>query len=120
MAKHIRMNKYAKVRKRLITNSIEGKIDIGGKIIYLDFEVSHDEIDQIPPINWACFNFCMRRDDFDHDFNFKTYYGHIDGLGYIVAEDEIEELNSKDIKKLKRYLKNKHDPQLSEEMLYKQ
>ena len=32
-----------------------------------------------------------RRNDFNCNFPYKTYYGKVNGLGYIVAEDELEE-----------------------------
>ena len=38
----------------------------------------------------ACYNFLRRRPDFNRDFKHKLYYGKVDGLGYIVAEDELE------------------------------
>ena len=38
----------------------------------------------------ACYNFLRRRPDFNREFPHKLYYGKVDGLGYIVAEDELE------------------------------
>ena len=38
----------------------------------------------------ACMNFIRRRPDFDYDFEHKLYYGKVNGLGYIVAEDEFK------------------------------
>ena len=40
--------------------------------------------------NWACYNFLMRRKDFKRNFPHKLYYGKVGGLGYILAEDELE------------------------------
>ena len=42
--------------------------------------------------NWACLNFTDRREDFDCNFPHKLYYGKVNGLGYVVAEDELEEV----------------------------
>lgn len=41
--------------------------------------------------NWACYNFIMRRPDFNAFFPYKLYYGKVDGLGYVVAEDEFDD-----------------------------
>lgn len=41
----------------------------------------------------AVHNFILRRDDiFTVDENMKIYYGHINNLGYFIAEDEIKEV----------------------------
>lgn len=48
--------------------------------------------------NPACWNFMDRREDFDLNFPHQLYYVKIDGIGYIIAEDEIDlELEPKDI-----------------------
>lgn len=69
--------------------------NIGGKTIIIDEQITdtlnNDEVfDRAMTGNWACHNFIKRRKDFNKDFPYKLYYGKIDGLGYIVAEDEIE------------------------------
>ena len=57
--------------------------EIGGKIININDDVC----------NPACFNFVMRRPDFDViTWPYKLYYGHVDGLGYVVSEDELEDI----------------------------
>lgn len=41
----------------------------------------------------AIHNFILRRDDiFTVEENMKIYYGHINNLGYFIAEDEIKEV----------------------------
>lgn len=80
---------------------------IGGKEFHLDFEVPIDEVDnKAMQGNKACLNFVLRRNDFLPDFDKKLYYGHIynkvklnkgdkpvEGwLGYVLCEDEIEEV----------------------------
>ena len=45
----------------------------------------------------AMYNFILRRDDiFTVDENMKIYYGHIENLGYFIAEDEIKEVLNDD------------------------
>lgn len=72
--------------------------DIGGKIINIDEDVSDiltkQEVWRLAEEgNPACFNFVMRRKDFDIlTWGNKLYYGHVDGLGYVVSEDELEEV----------------------------
>lgn len=80
--------------------------NIGGKIILIDEKIT----EELSPVtvfmeagcgNIACYNFVDRREDFRDCFSiegpelvfpYKLYYGKIDGLGYIVAEDELEEV----------------------------
>ena len=62
---------------------------IGGKEILIEMELPSYEVDTT--LNWACINFVKRRPDIPLGSNLKCYYGHIDTLGYIVAEDELEE-----------------------------
>ena len=68
---------------------------IGGKEIVIDFAVTNtlnnDEVfNNGISGNPACYNFLRRRPDFNRDFPYKLYYGHVGNLGYIVAEDELE------------------------------
>ena len=70
--------------------------NIGGKIFYLEKEITHDEIEyQASNGNIACMNFIFRRDDFYRN-NKKYYYGKIKKnrsyLGYVVCEDVIWEV----------------------------
>lgn len=73
---------------------------IGGKILTIDERdckitdtlTNNNVFGEAMSGNWACKNFVDRRDDFDCDFRYKLYYGHVEGLGYVVAEDEIEEV----------------------------
>lgn len=47
----------------------------------------------------AIYNFIQRRDDLlwlPNGDNFKIYYGHVGGLGYFIAEDEIKEVINND------------------------
>lgn len=65
---------------------------IGGKEFDLYFELTPDEVDEkAVKGNIACFNFCLRREDFLPEFNKKLFYGHVGDLGYVVCEDELEE-----------------------------
>lgn len=69
--------------------------NIGGKEIIIDEKISED----LTPLkvfteakngNIACFNFILRRDDFNPNFPHKIFYGKVGGLGYIVSNDELE------------------------------
>lgn len=69
--------------------------NIGGKDFIVDLPVTNtltnDEVFNLGITgNPACYNFLRRRPDFNRDFKYKLYYGKVDGLGYIVAEDELE------------------------------
>ena len=61
---------------------------IGGKRIIIEREFnSSDILDQpINKMNIACINFIARRMIPD---NMKVYYGHVNGLGYFIGEDEL-------------------------------
>lgn len=68
---------------------------IGGKTIIIDEQITETltpdvVFEKAMTDNWACYNFVERRRDFNHEFKHKLYYGKVDGLGYIVAEDELE------------------------------
>ncbi len=74
---------------------------IGGKEFIVDEQITTtlnpSEIwEQCNKGNYACLNFITRRKDFDpvddKDLNFpyKLYYVKVEGIGYIIAEDEIE------------------------------
>lgn len=66
---------------------------IGGQEIRIEMELTPDEVDERAMNgNIACFNFCMRRHDFLPEFNKRLYYGHVGNLGYVVCEDELEEI----------------------------
>lgn len=65
---------------------------IGGQVIILEKKVDKEEVvKNAMEGNIACFNFFTRRLDFNHEFNQTLYYGKVNGLGYVVAEDELEE-----------------------------
>lgn len=65
--------------------------DLGGKVFNIEVEMSNDEVfTGITTGNWTCYNFMERRKDFGHSFPYKLYYGKVDRLGYIIAEDELE------------------------------
>ena len=69
---------------------------IGGKEFIVDEKItetlSNDEvITKAFTGNWACYNFVMRRPDFNTFFQYKLYYGKVDGLGYVVAEDDFDD-----------------------------
>lgn len=68
---------------------------IGGKDFIVDIAVTdtltNDEVFNLGISgNFACYNFLRRRPDFNRDFPYKLYYGKVDGLGYIIAQDELE------------------------------
>ena len=104
--------KTYRVRKDFVYKDMNGIRNLAGKTFVMDFEVSHDEVDErAMQGNPACFNFCWRRNDFVYGFDKKLYYGHIvddEGydLGYVMAEDELEE-ELEIMKKYKEILKNK-------------
>lgn len=79
--------------KKRIKKSVKHQ-NIGGKECIIDESVSKDLTPQyiidICDNNWACYNFVTRRKDFDKNFPHKLYYVKVDGLGYVVAEDELE------------------------------
>ena len=65
---------------------------IGGSEIFIEFELNPDDVLEKGAMgNWACFNFMKRRKDFKYGFPHKLYYGKVNGLGYVVAEDELED-----------------------------
>ncbi len=79
---------------KVIKNEIKHQ-DIGGKEFIVDENItetlSPEEIfRQAYSGNFACMNFIRRRSDFNYDFEHKLYYGKVNGLGYIVAEDEFK------------------------------
>ena len=93
--------KIMRVKKDFVYKDRLGVRDLAGKEFEIYFEISPDEVDKsaMESSNWACFNFCWRRDDFLPDFNKKLYYGHIMdetgmSLGYVMCEDELEEINN--------------------------
>lgn len=98
------MKPLIKIIKKSVTHQ-----DIGGKVFIVDEAITNtltnDEVfdNAILNGNWACRNFIGRRKDFDSNFKYKLYYGKVDDLGYIVAEDEFEENNtaSSEVKKLR-------------------
>ena len=97
----IELNRKYKIKRQVKHQKI------GGKNIYLEMELTPDDVDsQALRGNIACYNFCMRREDFLPDFNKKLYYGHVGNLGYIVCEDElIDEDGSPVLEKDKSRLK---------------
>lgn len=68
---------------------------LGGHPFYKERELDTDTVidKAVFEGNWACANFIDRRPDYDCNFPYKLYYGHADdGLGYVIAEDELEEI----------------------------
>jgi len=79
--------------KRSVTHQ-----EIGGKDFVIDWDVSRkltaqSVLNRAKNGNWACYNFINRRPDFDEKFPYKLYYGKVGILGYIVSEDELEEVD---------------------------
>lgn len=106
--------KIYRVKKDFVYKVGDDVRKLAGKPFRVDFEVSHDEVDErAMQGNPACLNFCLRRNDFTYEFNKKLYYGHIidnEGydLGYVMCEDELEEMEKKSMKKeIKDILMNK-------------
>lgn len=84
---------------RIIKKGIEHQ-NIGGKEFIIDEKVSltldpDEVIYQALTGNYACKNFIDRRKDFKKNFKHKLYYGKVNGLGYIMADDEFEEEDDK-------------------------
>lgn len=68
---------------------------IGGKEFIVDIGITNtltpeEVFFKAKTGNMACYNFVRRRMDFNQDFPYKLYYGKVDGLGYILAEDEFQ------------------------------
>lgn len=81
----IELNKQYKIKKSVKHQGI------GGKKIIIERILTPDDVDnEAMAGNWACYNFCLRRHDFLYGFDKKLYYGHVDFLGYVVCEDELE------------------------------
>ena len=79
---------------KIIRKGIEHQ-NIGGKEFIIDERVTktlnpHKIVSEAEKGNYACSNFIKRRHDFDENFQLKLYYGKVEGLGYIMAEDEFE------------------------------
>ena len=68
--------------------------NIGGKTLRVEKEGTMTYIIDtfIKDFTIAMYNFVLRRDDIFADENMPIYYGHIDNLGYFIAEDEIKEV----------------------------
>ena len=82
-----------KIKKKVKHQKIGGKKFIVDE--YITQTLSREEVyRQALNGNFACMNFIQRRSDFDFALNFpyKLYYGHVENLGYIIAEDEIENI----------------------------
>lgn len=72
---------------------------IGGQIFRVEKEGTMSYIldMNVDDYTIAVHNFIIRRDDiFTIDDNMKLYYGHVNNLGYFIAEDEIEEVINND------------------------
>ena len=82
------------ISKKAIINKEVAHQGIGGKEIILEKElIVKDFLDtNFNEMSIAMFNFINRRLDFinEENENKKVYYGHVENLGYFVAEDEIE------------------------------
>ena len=67
---------------------------IGGNEIIIEREFNVSDLLDVPfnEMNLACINFITRIGYFKGDIeeNIKVYYGKVDGLGYLVYEDELE------------------------------
>lgn len=79
---------------RIIKDNISHQ-GIGGKIFIIDEAITETLTPSVifnkaSSGNLACFNFIKRRYDFNINFPYKLYYGKVEGLGYIIAEDEFK------------------------------
>lgn len=81
----VKLNKFYKVKRDIKHQGI------GGKKIFIERILTPDEVDEkAQQGNVVCLMFCIRREDFLPEFNQNLYYGHIENLGYVVAEDELK------------------------------
>lgn len=65
--------------------------DLGGKTIDIEYTISNfDIVKKLSEGDWICYNFIDRRPDFDAWFTHTLYYGKVDGMSYIISEDELE------------------------------
>lgn len=77
-----------------LIDSIEHQ-GIGGQTMRIEKEGTMNYILDMSSDDYtiAVHNFILRRDDiFTVDENMKIYYGHVNNLGYFIAEDEIKEV----------------------------
>lgn len=68
---------------------------IGGQVMRIEKEGTMKYISDMSCDEYTItvHNFIVRRDDiFTIDENMKIYYGHVNNLGYFIAEDEIKEV----------------------------
>lgn len=89
------MNDLQEPKYATLIDSIDHQ-EIGGKEIIIEKEGTMDYILDMNCNDFtiAVHNFILRRDDiFTVDENMKIYYGHVNNLGYFVAEDEIKQWN---------------------------
>lgn len=76
---------------RKIKDSLKYR-DLGGKTIRIEREIPvRSLMDLASQGNWAVYNFIDRRPDITWAYPLKIYYGHVGDLGYVIAEDELEE-----------------------------
>ena len=89
------MNDLQEPKYAILIDSIEHQ-GIGGKQIRIEKEgtIAYILDTNFNNMTIGIYNFIMRRKDFmSLDEDVKIYYGHVDGLGYFVAEDEIKKWN---------------------------
>ena len=86
------MNDYKEPKIAVIIDSVEHQ-GIGGKEIVIEKEgtLSYILDKTFTDMTIAEIQFAKRYDIANKDENTKLYYGHVDGLGYFVAEDELKE-----------------------------
>lgn len=67
--------------------------DISGKEFIMEKEVELSTVISNAIFgNWACKNFLDRRKLNENEMSLKLYYGKVDNFGYIVVEDELQEV----------------------------
>ncbi len=85
------------MKKAIINKKVKHQ-GIGGKEIIIEKELSIGELLDLNLEKWTIglFNFFKRRTKlFDEEYeDMKIYYGHVGNLGYFVADDEIEMIES--------------------------
>ncbi len=89
------MNDLQEHKYATLIDSIDHQ-GIGGKEIIIEKEGTMDYILDMKCKDYtiAVYNFILRRDDIlTINDKMKIYYGHVNNLGYFVAEDEIKQWN---------------------------
>lgn len=95
-------NKYRFGKKFRVSEEVTHQ-DIGGKEFVMEEEWDIDDVifKGCFSGNWACRNFLDRRDEALGVTRPRVFYGKVGGLGYIVAEDELIEVEEDDYRRIR-------------------